>query len=320
MGLDASARKLVLMTEPVNSEADTGTAPAIAFLGTGLMGAPMAANLCRAGHHVTVWNRSPEKAAPLAGEGAAIASTAAEAVMGAGLVITMLSDGPSVAAVLFGDSAGSEGVARLLAADTVVVDMSSTRASEARDHAVRLAEYGIGFIDAPVSGGTRGAEAGSLAIMAGGEEAVFRFCKGVLTAMGRPVRVGPVGSGQLAKLVNQSIVAVTIGAVAEAMLLAEQGGADPEAVRHALAGGFADSTILQQHGTRMTEGDFAPGGLSTTQLKDVVNALDEASRHGLSLPLTEAMESRYRHLVEVMGHGRLDHSALWLELLERQVG
>ena len=135
--------------------------------------------------------------------------------------------------------------------------------------------------------------------------------------MGRPVHVGPTGSGQLAKLANQAIVAVTIGAVAEAMLMIQKGGGDPAAVRDALKGGFADSTILQQHGARMTDGNFEPGGLTYNQVKDLDNALEEARSLGLTLPTTEEIRARFIRLRDVMGGAELDHSALYLELLKR---
>ncbi len=168
-----------------------------------------------------------------------------------------------------------------------------------------------------MSGGTKGAEAGSLAIMVGGEAAVFERAAPVFAAMGRAVHVGPAGAGQLAKLANQAIVAVTIGVVAEAMLLLQKGGADPAAVRQALKGGFADSVILQQHGERMTEGNFQPGGLSKFQLKDLENAMGEAGKYGLRLPLTGQLRDRFETLCREMDGGDLDHSAIYLELMRQ---
>ena len=139
----------------------------------------------------------------------------------------------------------------------------------------------------------------------------------VFEAMGRPVRVGPDGAGQLSKLANQAIVAGTIGLVAEAMLLAEKGGADPAAIRDALKGGFADLIILQQHGERMTTGNFVPGGLSKFQLKDINNALEEAQSHGLDLPLTGQMQARFKRFVEELDGAEKDHSGIYLELKDR---
>lgn len=285
----------------------------IGFLGTGLMGEHMARNLLRAGHQVTAWNRTIEKAETLRPDGARIASSAHDAVLEADMVVTMLADGATVAEVMF-----AQDVAGAMKSGAVLVDMSSIKPEEAREHAQKMQSMGLNHLDAPVSGGTKGAEAGSLAIMAGGDKSVFEQMAHALGAMGRPVHVGPDGAGQLSKLANQTIVAVTIGVVAEAILLAEKGGADPAAICDALKGGFADSVILQQHGHRMIERNFVPGGLSKFQLKDVNNALNEAQNHDLSLPLTAQIQERYTTLVEQMDGADLDHAALYLELLERQ--
>ncbi len=284
----------------------------IAFLGTGLMGSHMARNILKAGFSLTAWNRTLAKAQALIADGADVPATAAEAIAEADIVITMLSDGPTVHDLLF-----DQELAAAMKAGTLLIDMSSIKPSEARTHAALMRERGLHHLDAPVSGGTKGAEAGSLAIMAGGDEAVFTRAVSVLRTMGRPVRVGPDGSGQLSKLANQTIVAVTIGVVAEAMLLAEKGGADPAAIRDALKGGFADSVILQQHGERMTTSNFEPGGLSRMQLKDINNALEEAGQHELILPLTEQVKTRYTTLIEEMNGADTDHSALYLELLRQ---
>ena len=223
----------------------------------------------------------------------------------------MLSDGPAVGDLLF-----AQGVAAAMKPGAAVIDMSSIKPAEANDHAARLAALGLGHIDAPVSGGTRGAEAATLAIMAGGDQDVFDRAAPVLSAMGRPVRVGPAGAGQLSKLVNQTVVAVTIGVVAEAMLLAREGGADPAAIRDALKGGFADSVILQQHGERMTTGNFTPGGPSRLQVKDLDNALEVSRAAGLTLPLTEQVRDRFARFVDDLDGADKDHSGLWLELLD----
>ena len=283
----------------------------IAVLGTGLMGAPMARRLCEAGYRVSVWNRSRDKAEPLVNHGAVLCDTPAEAARNADLVLTMLTDGPAVADVLFGRSA-----AEASAENAIILDMSSIRPGEARAHSERLARTGRHALDAPVSGGTRGAEAGTLAIMAGGEASAFAAARPVMDVLGRPVHVGPSGAGQLSKLANQAIVAIAIGAVAEATLLVGEGGGDLASFRQALKGGFADSTILQQHGERMEKRDFAPGGRSSVQLKDLDNVLAEAEALGLRLPLVAALRDRYARLAGPMGHGDLDHSALFLELLE----
>ena len=287
------------------------TKPVIAFLGIGLMGKPMARNLLGAGFDVRAWNRTMAKAEVLADDGALICQTAAQAVQGADVIITMVSDGAAFDQLLFGDD-----LVRHIKPGAVVIDMSSTKASEAKAYAGQLAEASVGHLDAPVSGGTKGAQAGSLAIMVGGDKAVFDRLEAVFVPMGRATYVGPAGAGQLAKLANQAIVGVTIGVVAEAMLFLEKGGADPAAVREALKGGFADSTILQQHGARMTTGDFIPGGTARTQRKDMTNILEEAEALGLDLPMSRDVLARYHKLIEALEGGELDHSALYLELLD----
>ncbi len=279
----------------------------IAFLGTGLMGAPMVRNLLRAGHDVAVWNRSADKAEALRADGARVAAEPAEAVAGAAIAISMLSDGAASEAV-------QEAAGGAFERGAVWVEMGSHRPADARARAAALAGRGVGYVDAPVSGGTAGAEAGTLAIMAGGSAADFAAVEGALAAMGRPVHVGPVGAGQLAKLANQAIVACTIGAVAEAMLLLERGGADPAAVRRALAGGFADSVVLQQHGARMQEGRFEPGGTVVNQIKDLSNLAEAAEGLGLVLPQAGAVAARFERLRDTLDGGGLDHSALYLEL------
>lgn len=284
----------------------------VTLIGTGLMGAPMARNLLAAGFDVTVWNRSRHRAEPLVADGAHLADDPAAAIRDAAFVITMLSDGFATGALLDDPDVG-----KALNPGTVWLEMSSVKPEHARAQAKLLAGMNCAHLDAPVSGGTKGAEAGTLAIMVGGDADTFEVARPVFEAMGRPVHVGPSGAGQLAKLANQSIVAITIGAVAEAMLLVQQGGADPAAVRAALKGGFADSTILQQHGQRMTEGNFTPGGLSKFQLKDLDNTLAEAAQLGLSLPSTQAVRDRFAHFIDAMDGAEKDHSGLYLELRAR---
>lgn len=289
----------------------------LALLGCGLMGQPMARRLLAAGHAVTVWNRSPEKAQALRSHGARVADTPADAVRAAPLVILMLQDGEAVRQVLFDPSL--PGAAQGLAPGTLVVDMGSIRPDQARQHAQALADLGVHMVDAPVSGGTLGAEAGTLAIMAGGLASDVEAARPVLSVLGRVVHVGPTGAGQLAKLANQMIVGITIGAVAEALLLAEQGGADPARVREALRGGFAESRVLEVHGQRMVEGDFAKRGSLAIQLKDLRNALHTAAGMPMDLPITQRLEALY---ADAAAHGwaDLDQSALHCELKRRQAG
>jgi 2-hydroxy-3-oxopropionate reductase len=287
--------------------------PRIAFLGTGLMGGPMAANLLKAGFPVTAWNRTRSKAEALRSAGGTVAPSAASAAEGADVVITMLESGPIVETVLF------EGhVVGTLKPSALVIDMSSAEPQRARSHAERLAALGIGYLDAPVSGGTPGAKDGTLAIMAGGSEGDFERAALIFAAMGRATRVGPAGSGQLAKLCNQIVVSVTMAAVGEALLLASAGGADPAAVRQALAGGFADSKILQIHGGHMLERSFVPGGPAWTIRKDGRTILAAASEFGVTLPLAERAAQLFEQLC-AHGGEKYDSAAVLLEL-ERMSG
>ena len=281
--------------------------PHIAFLGIGLMGAPMTRNLLDAGFPMTLWNRTASKCEPFASE-ATIASTPAEAVAGADVVITMLENGDVVEDVLV-----AQGAIDALKPGALVVDMSSVQPSVARRHAGLAAERGAGYVDAPVSGGTLGAAEARLSIMAGGAEADVGRVLPVFEALGKCTRIGPVGAGQLAKLANQAIVGITIGAVSEALLLAAEGGADPAAVREALMGGFAGSRILELHGQRMIDRDFAPGAPARIQLKDLRMILEEARAEGVTLPLAQQTHNAYQSLV-ANGHSEVDHSGLLLEL------
>ena len=282
--------------------------PSIAFLGTGLMGAPMCQNLLSAGLPLTVWNRSLAKAEPLAKRGAVVADSPQSAVADADVVITMLSDGPAVSAVMF-----EQGAADAIREGATHIDMSSIGADEAIEHAKRHAERGVRYLDSPVSGGTRGASAGELAIMAGGDAETFAAMQPVFAALGQATHVGPNGCGQLAKLANQVIVAVTIGAVSEAFILAGGGGADRAKVREALQGGFASSRILTEHGQRMVDRAFEPGGPAKFQLKDLHNALSAADRLGLELPITKLLHGLFDAMVQ-SGKGDMDHSGLLTHL------
>jgi len=280
----------------------------IAWLGTGLMGAPMARRLLQAGFRVTVWNRDKKKAEALRPDGAVVAADPVEAVSEADVVFTMLTNGEAVGHVLF-----DNGCADRLKPNAIVVDTSSISPDIAKQHSARLIKYGIRSLDAPVSGGVVGAEAGTLAIMAGGDAALVEDLADVFAALGRVTHVGPSGAGQVCKLANQQIVAITIGAIAEAMVLVEKGGASREAFRTAIRGGFAESRILELHGGRMIRRDFEPGGASSNQLKDLnaVAALAEAL--SLRLPLTEMVREAFDSFVAEGGGGQ-DHSALLLHL------
>jgi 2-hydroxy-3-oxopropionate reductase len=280
----------------------------IAFLGTGLMGTPMAQRLLAAGHQVTIWNRDLSKAEALVSDGAVVAQTAVAAAKGCDIVFTMLSDGKAVDAVLF-----ASGVAEILVEGAIVVDSSSISPPIAKDHATRLKALGIAHVDAPVSGGVVGAQTGTLAIMAGGHAEVINGLADVFAALGRVTHVGPSGAGQICKLANQQIVAITIGAVAEAMMLAEAGGASREKFREAIRGGFAESRILELHGARMVTRNFVPGGPSKFQLKDLDAVKAMADLFSLNLPLSEQVRREFSDFVAA-GGGDTDHSGLLLHL------
>jgi 3-hydroxyisobutyrate dehydrogenase-like beta-hydroxyacid dehydrogenase len=283
----------------------------IAFLGIGLMGRPMALRLAQAGYQLRAWNRTFAKAESLRGSGAEPVAELGEAVRGAQIVISMLEAGPVVGEVI--DTALTA-----LAPGTLWIDMSSTRHDEALAFHARLAERGCRFMDAPVSGGVGGAEAGLLAIMAGAEAADFDHVVNILEAMGKPQRVGPVGSGQVAKLCNQLIVGATLNVVAEALLLAQAAGADPAAVREAIRGGFAGSRILEVHGQRMLERNFVPGGQVKSQAKDLRNALAAAGAAGLTLPVTELVTRQYETIEAALPTA--DHAAALLALEQMNPG
>ncbi|HVL76674.1 MAG TPA: NAD(P)-dependent oxidoreductase [Noviherbaspirillum sp.] len=266
---------------------DSQRIPRIAFLGTGLMGMPMAKRLLAAGYPISAWNRTRAKAEAV---GASTTDTSAQAVAGADVVITMLQDGTAVRSVI-GDALPA------LQRGAVVVDMSSTAHAEALELHGLLDAREIGFMDAPVSGGVLGAEQGTLAIMVGGSPENFARVEAVLNCLGRPTLVGPPGSGQIAKLCNQLIVGGTLALVAEALLLAQAGGADPAAVRAAIRGGFAESRILEVHGARMLARNFMPGGQVKSQAKDMENVLAAAHDTGLQLPLAEIVAGQFCDLL-----------------------
>lgn len=276
------------------------------------MGKPMASRLLQAGHEVTVWNRTVSKAQELVAQGAQLAESPANAVRYRGqpvdFIITMLEAGGIVEQVMLA-------ALPAIAATSIFIDMSSTRQSEALHFHALLAEKGIAFVDAPVSGGVLGAEAGTLAIMAGAAAEDYARVEEVLKVFGRPTRVGDPGSGQLAKLCNQLIVGGTLSIVAEALLLAQAGGADPVAVRAALRGGFAESRILEVHGQRMLDRNFMPGGQIKSQAKDMENVLIAAANAGVRLPVAELTTQAYRSLLDSVPNADQSAALLGLEQL-----
>lgn len=281
----------------------------IALLGTGLMGAPMTRSLHAAGHEMHVWNRSEEKAQALA-DVATVHATANAAVKQADIVISMLADGAITRLVL-----DQNNVINDTADNAIIINMGSVEPDCDIELAGLATSLNKRYLDAPVSGGVKGAEEATLTIFVGGDAETLEAARPALEAMGRPNLIGPIGSGQTAKLANQLIVAITIGAVSEAFKLAEGAGCDLAVLQQALQGGFADSTILKQHGLRMVNRDFEPGGRSQSQLKDIRNAMALAEQSKLDLPLSQSIEAGFDSLVNEYDGAELDHSAyyLWLE-------
>ena len=280
----------------------------IGFIGIGLMGFPMAKNILKSGYKLKVFNRSLVKAELLKDFGAEISKTVSELVKDSEIIITMLTDDKAVDEVM-----GSSHFLDNLKPGSTVIDMSSTKPITAEKHGKNLSLKKIDYLDAPVSGGTIGAEEGSLAIMIGGDQKVFNKAEDLLKTMGNPTLVGPVGSGQVAKLANQIVVGLTIGAVAEAVTLCEKAGADPIKMISALSGGWADSKVLQTHGKRMIDKDFSPKGKTSTHLKDMNNILECANNFNTHLPISNLVKEMYKTLVE-NGHGETDHSSLYKEI------
>ena len=283
----------------------------IAFIGTGLMGFPMAKNLLEKNLELNVFSRTIEKAKPLEKFGAKISNSLSEAIKGVDVVITMLTDDDAVEKVL-----SDQDFQENLKKDSTVIDMSSIKPKIAIKYGNLLKDKGINFLDAPVSGGTIGAEQATLAIMVGGDQKIFDQVKDILKVMGNPTLVGPIGSGQVSKLANQIIVGVTIGAVAEAITLCEKAGVDGNKFIKALAGGFADGKILQNHGKRMIDKDFSPKGKVSTHLKDMNNILECAGDFNTQLPISNLIKDMFKSLVE-NGNDNDDHSALYKEIERR---
>ena len=272
---------------------------AVGFVGTGIMGAPMARNLAQAGFAVTAYNRTAAKAEALREHGVAVAGSLAEAARGASVVITMLPDTPDVLAAVEGEG----GVAESMAPGGVFIDMSTISPGETRALAERLAERGIAMLDAPVSGGSWGAEQGTLTIMAGGEREAFERCLPVFEAMGKTITLtGPSGMGQTTKLVNQILVAGTCAAVAEALVFASAQGADLLRTIEAVSGGAAGSWQLANLGPRMARRDFAPGFMVKLQQKDLRLIMEAAQERSVPLAVT-SMARQYLTAVEAMGLG-----------------
>ena len=281
----------------------------IGFIGAGVMGRWMIGHLAAAGAELTIHNRTRAKAEALAAPGIRIADTPADAARAADTLILMVTDTTAVEGALFGPDGAAEGLAR----GSLVIDMGTTAVTATRDFAARLAQ--ADYVDAPVSGGEPAAREARLTIMAGGSEAALARARPVLERLGtRITHVGGIGAGQVAKAANQIIVALTIGAVAEALTLAKRAGVDPARVREAIRGGFAESRILEVHGERMLTQAFEPGGRVKIQRKDVDQALALARSLGLELPASALSLTLWDEMI-ARGWGDLDHSAL-VKLIE----
>jgi 2-hydroxy-3-oxopropionate reductase len=277
----------------------------ISFIGIGLMGFPMAKNLLKSGFNLRAYNRSQDKADRLKEFGAEISTSIKDVVTNSDVIITMLTDDAAVEKVM-----GSDEFISNIKEGATVIDMSSVNPVITKKYFKILKEKNINYLDAPVSGGTIGAEEASLAIMVGGDEETFKQCYDLLKILGNPTLVGPVSSGQISKLANQIIVGVTIGAVAEAVTLCEKSGTNPNKMIEALSGGWADSKILQTHGKRMINKDFTPKGKTTTQLKDMTNIINAGKAAETHLPISSLVKEMYKDLV-ADGHGNTDHSSLY---------
>ena len=280
----------------------------VGFIGTGLMGFPMAKNLLKSGIKLKVYNRSIKKAEPLKKFDAEISSTLANVVKNNNFIIIMLTDDKAVESIM-----GNSDFLDNLNPGSTVIDMSSIKPTTAIKYENILKSKNVNYLDAPVSGGTIGAEEASLAIMVGGKQSVFDNSESILKMMGNPTLVGPAGSGQVSKLANQIVVGVTIGAVAEAITLCEKAGANPYKLIKAISGGWADSKILQTHGKRMIEKDFSPKGKTSTHYKDMNNILECANLHNIHLPISNLVKEMYKNLID-NGHGNTDHSSLYIEI------
>lgn len=282
----------------------------IGFIGLGIMGKPMARNLLAAGFDLTVHSRSSEPVDELVAAGATGGSDPAAVASASDITITMLPDTPDVEMVLV----GSPGVIEGAAPGSLVIDMSSIDPGATRTMAAAFDARGIAMLDAPVSGGERGAIDGTLSIMVGGTDDAFRRAAPIFDALGKNVvHIGPSGAGQVAKACNQLLVAATIEAVAEALLLAERSGVDAAKVREALLGGFAGSKILEVHGQRMLDRSFAPGFRIRLHRKDARIVEEAAAATGTPIPSFAVVAEQLQRAVDA-GEGELDHSGLFVEL------
>jgi 2-hydroxy-3-oxopropionate reductase len=277
----------------------------VGFIGTGLMGLPMAKNILAKKFTLHVWNRTPGKTYELKKKGAKVFSNIKDLVQNSKIIVSMLSNDDVCKVVLI------KKIQPFLKKGQIVIDMSSTTQTTALQIGNALKKKKVFFLDAPVSGGTVGAEKGTLAIMVGGDKKIFDVVVPLFKSMGTAIYVGKTGCGQVAKLANQTIVGISIGAVSEALILAEAAGADPKGVREIMLQGFAGGPILENHGLRILSKNFRPGGKVSTQLKDMNNIISTAKKYKLNLPISKVVRELYAKTVK-SGKANLDHSALYL--------
>jgi 2-hydroxy-3-oxopropionate reductase len=277
----------------------------VGFIGTGLMGLPMAKNILSKKFKLNVWNRTPGKTIELQKKGAKVFKDIKDLVQNSKVIVSMLANDDVCKAILI------KKIQPYLQKGQIVIDMSSTTQNTALEIGKALKKKKAIFLDAPVSGGTIGAENGTLAIMVGGDKKIFNNVMPLFKSMGTAIYVGKTGCGQVAKLANQTIVGISIGAVSEALILAEAAGADPKAVREIMLRGFAGGPILKNHGLRILTKNFKPGGKASTQLKDMNNIIATAKKYKLNLPIAKKVQELYAKTVK-SGRANLDHSALYL--------
>jgi 2-hydroxy-3-oxopropionate reductase len=277
----------------------------VGFIGTGLMGLPMAKNILSKKFKLNVWNRTPGKTLELQKKGAKVFKDIKDLVQNSKVIVSMLANDDVCKEILI------KKIQPHLQKGQIVIDMSSTTQNTALEIGKALKKKKAIFLDAPVSGGTIGAENGTLAIMVGGDKKIFNTVMPLFKSMGTAIYVGKTGCGQVAKLANQTIVGISIGAVSEALILAEAAGADPKAVREIMLRGFAGGPILKNHGLRILTKNFKPGGKASTQLKDMNNIIATAKKYKLNLPIAKKVQELYAKTVK-SGRANLDHSALYL--------
>ena len=278
------------------------------FIGLGLMGLPMVKNILKKKYPLVAWSRSKKNYKKIKKLGAKTCQNLIDLPNKCDVIIMMLVDDKACMQI-------SNKLKNKLKKGQILIDMSSTKKKTAIKIEKNISPNKAHFLDAPVSGGTVGAEKGTLAIMAGGKKRIFNKVINLLNTMGKVTYVGKTGSGQVAKLANQAIVGITIGAVSEALILSKAAGANPRAVREAIKNGFAGSPILENHGKRILENNFKPGGKCSTQLKDMENIIETARDSNVHLPISDKVKKLYALMVK-QGKSNLDHSALYL-LLKR---